>query len=390
MSSEDHNLAERLPPELRHGTLGPILQDAIRRQDMIRDALRTYDLSRTFVDEDIWRRIHEGLLSSTTWAMTEGLNSRAQKIRASLLPLQIEPMWDPGAMRSILAGMSSVSRLAETVPDLSGWQQYRELTLGLAELPALDMTQMFPTIRVLDDALLRATELRAAISAREEFLTPQLGQLVGGLDRVSDSLADMWRTARLDPERWLAYPSFIREGPPIALFEAARSTGALVEVEEPLLEGPEPEDELDLEEAELTPRLSALGQAYVDRYSGAIAGMRGGGPDWFRHASVSMRELILDLMRVLAPDEAVFSWNPGAPTDDAGKPTYRARLDYIFRDMGEEFAAYAATDNDHIRQTVIALNAGTHSPDAPFGETAQRSTILRSQYATLYLLSAAH
>lgn len=85
--------------------------------------------------------------------------------------------------------------------------------------------------------------------------------------------------------------------------------------------------------------------------------------------------------------EAVFAWNPAAPKDHNGNASYEARVDYLLRNTGPEWARYAKADNEHIRQTLLALNKGTHAPSPPFTDLAQEITIVRSQYALLLILT---
>lgn len=370
-------------------SLLPVLRSLQEQQSMIRDALRAHDLTIAFECADQWKRIHEGFLASGTLAATAGLSRQLQEVRAALAPIRIDlSAWDSEALRGVLAGMQTVQQLAPAIGELEGLHRFRELSLTLGELPRVDMSDLLPNLRVLDEVLVRTTEIRAAIAMRVPSVDLPDFRSVAMLDGVSGAVADLWRNATLSPERWLGYPDVVRDVPALGLFEATRGTAALFEVDEPLLGGADADDELALHEDDIAPRLAQLGTAFVDRYVGALDAMRRGDRDWFRHASVSMRELIIDLLRVYAPDDAVLRSNADASPDEPGTVTYRARIDYIFRIFPPDFARFFEMDGEHIQQTIIALNKGTHSPAPPFNTIAQRSTILRARFAVLYLVMA--
>ncbi|MHB1169339.1 MAG: pPIWI-associating nuclease domain-containing protein [Longimicrobiales bacterium] len=369
-------------------SLLPVLRSLQKQQSLIREALRVHDL-RLVLDADQWKRMYDGFLSSGTFAATAGLSRQLQEVRAALAPIRIDlSAWDSEALQGVLAGMETVRQLAPAIGELEGLRQYRELTLTLSHLPRIDMSDLLPKIHIMDEALVRTTEIRAAIAMCAPSIDMPDFRSVAMLDGVSSAVADLWRGATLYPERWLDYPDVVRDVPALGLFEATRGTAALFEVDEPLLGGADAEDELALYDDDIAPRLAQLGTPFVDRYVGALEAMRRGDPDWFRHASVSMRELIIDLLRMYAPDDAVLRSNSDAPQDDSGTVTYRARIDYIFRVFPPDFARFFALDGEHIQQTIIALNKGTHSPAPPFNTIAQRSTVLRARFAVLYLVIA--
>jgi hypothetical protein len=71
----------------------------------------------------------------------------------------------------------------------------------------------------------------------------------------------------------------------------------------------------------------------AEMYRGAEAAIISGHTDHARHSITSMRELCTKLIQRLAPSNAVKAWNTDPNLLHEGRPTRRARLEYIFRDV---------------------------------------------------------
>lgn len=115
---------------------------------------------------------------------------------------------------------------------------------------------------------------------------------------------------------------------------------------------------------ELEARLVAAGQEFLEPYQGAFSALQAQNPDWCRHASASVRELMDKLLARLAPDEDLHSHfpNPTPLQMKDGAFTRRAQLQFIFRGVAvEAYAKMAEKDIDLVLATFYPANDGVHT-----------------------------
>lgn len=107
-------------------------------------------------------------------------------------------------------------------------------------------------------------------------------------------------------------------------------------------------------------RLAALNQDLITTYRGGIEALETGGSDWQRHVMVSFRELTTHVLHMLAPDADVLK--RAEPEDlHNGRPTRKARLNYIFAEVaGPEIADFFEADVKAAIALFDLLNNGTH------------------------------
>ena len=89
------------------------------------------------------------------------------------------------------------------------------------------------------------------------------------------------------------------------------------------------------ETSNCTALLKAVDPQLATIYLGACDAARGDNPDKARHLLVSLRELLSNLLRKIAPDERVLTWIPKGSDNwlHEGRPTRRARLHYLCREI---------------------------------------------------------
>ena len=95
----------------------------------------------------------------------------------------------------------------------------------------------------------------------------------------------------------------------------------------------------DREDSDLVALLERIGPQFVMTYRGAVSALSGDNPDRSRHVLTSLRELWNHLLRRLAPEEEVQEWAVEQRDQDLfhdGKPTRRARMDYVLKELGDE------------------------------------------------------
>jgi hypothetical protein len=112
---------------------------------------------------------------------------------------------------------------------------------------------------------------------------------------------------------------------------------------------------------ELERMLASTEPALVPLLKGAREALLSENPDRTRHICISLRELLGHALRRLAPDARVAAWSSDPAHFHDGKPTRKARLEYLYGSLGAS-PLRRLIDAD-IRTTLElfdALSAGTH------------------------------
>lgn len=178
------------------------------------------------------------------------------------------------------------------------------------------------------------------------------------------------------------------------------------ELIESLIEAPEPEeaDDQAASEAEqvseilgaelhervhgeLPARLAAIHPELPNLWKGGTAALRTGNADKIRHSSISLRELVNHLLRMLAPDEEIAAWSqdPDLKQDERYKRS--ARLEFLARNIHPGgFADFTKKSHKATLAALDLLQKGAHSLDEPFDEErAERLSLVVGGHILLLL-----
>src|SRR5262249_39032744 len=110
-------------------------------------------------------------------------------------------------------------------------------------------------------------------------------------------------------------------------------------------------------------------------------------PDRVRHFTVSFRELLTQVLHLLAPDDKIRKWNSDQDLYHNGKPTRRGRMRYICRSLDQPaFREFVAIDYKVLLETVDIFNKGTHANEADFTKEQIDALQTRTAHALLFLL----
>ena len=103
-------------------------------------------------------------------------------------------------------------------------------------------------------------------------------------------------------------------------------------------------------------------------WKGAIEAFHSDNSDKVRHFSISIRELYTHLIYNLAPDEDIKKWTSDKGNyDDKGRPTRRARLLFICRNINNKpFNSFVKKDVDATLAFIDIFQKGTHGIDPVF------------------------
>lgn len=157
---------------------------------------------------------------------------------------------------------------------------------------------------------------------------------------------------------------------------------ALIQQEEPINReiAKEAADSLEQSLGKINPLLIRL-------WKGAIKALDSQNPDRVRHFITSLRELFTQVLHRLAPDEQVRQWNSSPDYYQAGKPTRKARLLYICRDINyEPFSQFLEKDIDSVLACIDLFQEGTHAVLPPFDDSQLSSIKIRTESCIRFLL----
>jgi hypothetical protein len=128
-------------------------------------------------------------------------------------------------------------------------------------------------------------------------------------------------------------------------------------------------DELAAETTDqLTSLVSGLNKDLAVLLQGARVAFDTRNPDYVRHFAVSLRELFTQVLHKLSPDALVEQWTKKPQHYHNNKPTRKARLLYITRDIGPIFGGFITADVDAVLEFVDAFQKGTHGVRPNFSD----------------------
>lgn len=124
---------------------------------------------------------------------------------------------------------------------------------------------------------------------------------------------------------------------------------------------------------------------------GARQSLTSENPDRARHLSTSLRELITHILYILAPDEKIKEWiDDPQYLDNKGKPTRRARLFYICRNINQApFSRFVEKDVDAALEFLQLFQRGTHEVVPNYTDAQLKTMLLRMESLLRYLLELA-
>lgn len=122
--------------------------------------------------------------------------------------------------------------------------------------------------------------------------------------------------------------------------------------------------------------------------NGARESLNSDNPDRARHVTTSVRELFTQILHGLAPDDKIRAWSGDKDHFHNGRPTRRARLLYICRDLScKPLEKFVENDVQAALTLVDSLNAGTHVVESKLTEHQLKAIVHRMESLVLYLIN---
>lgn len=146
--------------------------------------------------------------------------------------------------------------------------------------------------------------------------------------------------------------------------------------------------EIEEETSDCVALLRSLDPALAQPYMGARDALRSQNPDRVRHILTSLRELWSHLFRRLAPDKSVMEWIGDAKEDllQSGRPTRRARVLYICRDLNHSALADFVVEDSRALVKLIEFLNHVHELTPELTDMQLRALFLKTDSWLLYLL----
>jgi type I restriction enzyme S subunit len=183
-----------------------------------------------------------------------------------------------------------------------------------------------------------------------------------------------------------AWPPEITRLPTVEMYRAtdlAYTTSVDERDQEPATLDLEQGDELEVLLAKIDPNFSQL-------LRGAKYAMNANHPDRIRHFAASLRELITHVLHKIAPDEAVKSWSNEPQYLHDGKPTRRARILFICREIQTpKMSKFLEEDVKSTLSFIDLFQEGTHAVQPSFNDKQIKAMLLRAEGLLRYLIELA-
>lgn len=138
-----------------------------------------------------------------------------------------------------------------------------------------------------------------------------------------------------------------------------------------LLTGEMDDDEhhSNLQSTSITDELTKLSSDLHDRWQGALFSLNPRNPDAARHFCTSAREILTQILHFNAPDESVLATLANCQTDSNGRPTRRARIQFLLhrKDLSDgAFEDFIDKDINNVIELFDVFNKGTHGAAGKF------------------------
>lgn len=185
---------------------------------------------------------------------------------------------------------------------------------------------------------------------------------------LSDSYSTLLKSFETNPFSYTELSPSISRIAPIEYFSTANLLEAIsvdedITAEEELLK-----NEIQYEnEISLSNYLPIIDPGLYKMWKGAVEAYHSDNSDKVRHFTTSIRELYTHLIKRLAPDAEIKKWAPDATYFHDGRPTRRARILFICRNINNEtFNDFVKKDVDATIAFIEIFQKGTHDIDPVF------------------------
>jgi hypothetical protein len=172
--------------------------------------------------------------------------------------------------------------------------------------------------------------------------------------------------------------------------EAANGVAALNELLDDRAGATATDEEVDdLRSTEITNELAGLDSDLDARWRGALFALHPENPDAARHFCTSARELIADMLNLIAPASEVEAAEPECERTPQGSVSRRSRIRFSLRRCGlqqQELEDFIEADVENVLALFSEFNTGTHGSAGRFTLGQLRSLKTRVEDAIQFIV----
>lgn len=185
---------------------------------------------------------------------------------------------------------------------------------------------------------------------------------------VSESYSGLFKSFELNPTSYVDVNPTIMRAIPLEYLGAANLIEAISIDEEPVETEENVKKIIQYEnEFLLMENLPKIDSGLLKMWKGAMEAYNSDNTDKVRHFAVSLRELYTHVLHKLAPDKKINKWTTDAALFNEGKPTRKARLLYICRNISNDYLAeFIKKDVEATLAFIDIFQQGTHEIDPEF------------------------
>lgn len=284
---------------------------------------------------------------------------------AASVAANYQPWYDANIAKSSILSATAYStlNLADTSKNLA-------TIIGTQNLSALSLQSSI--VKATEFSLFAEKSLYAVttenLGSRITLATEPKNYLTSSFLGLSDSYSTLLKSFESNPLSYTDISPSISRIAPIEYFSTAKLLEA-ISVEEVIT----PEEELLKNEIQyeneilLSSHLPRIDPGLYKMWKGAIEAYNSSNSDKVRHFTTSIRELYTHLLHILAPDEAIKKWKSDPTYYHDGRPTRKARLLYICRNINNDlFNTFVKKDVDATIAFIDIFQKGTHDIDPVF------------------------
>ncbi len=208
------------------------------------------------------------------------------------------------------------------------------------------------------------------------------------LIEIANSYQYLWSSFSTNPKRILSSPKVVMREPSTEMYVATHQ--AFISTKEVEVT---PEEEIFLSEIKpsevyIHGLIASIDADLLTLYNGVKDAIQSNNSDKIRHVSISIRELLTQIIHKLAPDNAFFEWNQDSSNVSNARPTRKGRLRYICKNINYgEFTDFVEKDISTATAFFDLLQKGTHNIKKPYNDQQLRALLLRLNCLISFIIS---
>jgi hypothetical protein len=209
---------------------------------------------------------------------------------------------------------------------------------------------------------------------------------------LANSYKNYWDSFNSDIQGLLSFSPLIFKMPTVEMYLATRMLDfdekkGILKKESELTEV-EVIETISLDDGSFNNLLNSIDTGLTQLYRGAKDAIVSQGADKIRHVTISLRELVTHVLHRLGPDEEILQWNNDPLNVVNGRPTRRARLLYICRNINHDsFSNFVDKDITSTVSFLELLQEGTHAINVNYDDSQIEALLLKVKSLLIFLIN---